>query len=330
MILPKVKIGSKAWHDLRLQGIGASEVSALFPIERPGYAMSAYTLRLVKRREIAADSVFSGDPEIAAKGLFLEPAIANILANKHGLKILKGKNGEFLHPGYVIDDKEPLMRCSVDYIIEEPNDWVWKQMGRKVQGPGIFQIKSVIIHQFRRHWTTTMAPDYVRLQVRQEMACLGYEWGLIGAGVSDIDYIAYPLLGAKGGAGNDIRDMIRRFWTKCVEGDLIPPIDESESSRLAIRALYPASSFQDDRAPKDREGDIDLDEAALAFDTAAVNKQRAEKDYDLARNRLAELLKTDQHVFTDHFYIDQSVSESRRAIRVKRRTSNAPPGGKNI
>jgi hypothetical protein len=313
VILPKIKVGTRAWHEQRLQGIGASEISALFPIERPGYAMSAYTLRLVKRREIAAESVFAGEPDLALMGIELEPVVAKIIAAKHGFKIQRG--------GYAVDADEPRMRCSVDYIIPEPNDWIRKQLGRKVDGPGVFQIKTVILPQFHRHWTPLVAPDYVRLQVRQECAVLRTEWGMIGAGIGGLEYRAYPINGVKNGGGDDIREMIRRFWSKCIEGDHVPPIDASESTRLAIRAELPPRMFQP--GIHDREGDEELNEAALQFDIAGENRRRAQQDYDRAYNQLTKLMGPALSAYSNDWFVDQSVSESRRTLRVKRRTSNA-------
>ena len=126
-------------------------------------------------------------------------------------------------------------------------------------------------------------------------------------------------MGVKNGGGDDIREMIARFWRKCVEGDHVPPIDHTESTRLAIKAEFPPRMF----APgtHDREGDLDLDEAALAFDIAGENRKRAQQDYDQAFNQLARLMGPTYSAYTDHWFVDQSVSDSRRTLRVKRRTS---------
>jgi len=315
MPLVKVQMGSKKWHDLRLKGIGASEVSALFPMERPGYAMSQYTLRKVKRGEIDANSVFSGDPKFAARGLIREPSIAEIIAVEHGLKIKKGH--------YVIDDHEPLMRASLDYIIEEPTAEIRRQLGKKVDGPGVLQIKSVIPFQFLRHWTKTSAPDYVRIQVAQECAATGYEWGMIGCANGETEYYAYPLRAPQDN-GDRLREEIAKFWRDSVLGDVEPPVDHTESTRLCLRAEYPPKIYQPGMA--NYEADEEADELALAFDTASVNRRQAQQDYDLARNRLVKHMDKNLHAYTRHWFIDQSVSEKQRRVNVKLRNSTSLEG----
>lgn len=312
MLLPKIKAGTRKWHDLRAQGIGASESSCLFDLpDHPGYAMSQYTLRLVKRREIDPQSVFAGDPDLARMGLVLEPGIAKALAEMRGWKIKSA--------GYLVDDVEPLMRASMDYIIAEPTDDDCKALGYNATGPGCFQIKAVISHQFHRMWQGDVPPAYVRVQLQQELACSGFQWGAVGVLIGGLEHRVYHIRPSVR-FGDDIRNRIAHFWKNCVEGDMVPPYDASESTRLALRRQYNPRTLL--AGMHDREEDVALDEAAGDYDIACADRKATLARYDLALNRLNGLMGNSTNAYTQHWYIDRSISDKRRTVSVKRRYGN--------
>lgn len=308
MILAKIKHGTKRWHEERAKGIGASESSALFDIEQPGYAMSAYTLRLVKRGELDPESVFVGDRDLAQMGLELEDGIAKGHARANGWKIRKS--------GYLIDDIEPLMRASLDYIIDEPTDADRQALGRKLSGPGLLQIKALIPFQYVRAWQGDRPPPYVRCQVQQELACSAFTWGAVGVLIGGMEPKLFRML-PHPRFHDDLRRRIADFWANCVLGEKVPPYDATESTRLALRAQYTPRNL----APgmHNREDDAELDEAAAEYDVMVAHRKETLRRYDLALNRLNGLMGASTSAYTEHWYIDRSISEKRRTVTVRRR-----------
>lgn len=319
MIIKGVKQGTPKWHAQRLLGIGASEVSALFDIDHPGYAMSAWTLAKVKRGELAAEEVFAGDKDLAAAGLVREPMIAKVIAAQRGWKIRPG--------GYVIDDIEPRMRASLDYIIEEPTDLDRKRLGKKVSGPGVLQIKSVISYQFYRLWTPDRQPAHVYYQVQQEATATKFEWTVTAAELhgpeSTLEVRDY-LTAADQRFGDRLRRNIAGFWDRCIIGHEIPPIDGSESSRLALRKLYKPEDML--RGFMDCTHDRRLDEAITLWDSARARRMAAEKDEALEANRLREILGTRTDLFTERWKFKHQVSEYRRTMTATARKTILAPG----
>ena len=313
MIVKGIKPGTPKWHAQRLLGIGASEVSALFNITHPGYAMSAWTLAKVKRGEIKAEEVFTGDRDLAEQGLAREPMIAATLAKIRGWKIRPG--------GYAVDDIEPRMRASLDYIIAEPTDADRKRLGKKVSGPGVLQIKSVISYQFHNLWTPDRQPEHIAIQVAQEAAVTGYEWTVTAAEIHGSEQtleIRDYMLATDRQMGDRLRRNIAGFWERCIDGDEVPPIDGSESSRLALRKLWKPSDMI--RGFMDCTRDIKLDEAITQWDSAMARLKSAKEQASLEENRLLEILGTRCDVFTERWAFRRSVTESRRSMKAKARS----------
>lgn len=308
MFVKAIRPHTKAWHAARLLGVGASESPCLFDLEKPGYAVSRYTLRLIKRGLIDPDTVFAGDRQYADRGLLLEPAIGAMCAKERGWKLRPG--------GYAIDDELPQMRASLDFIIESPTAEDRKLLGRGIDGPGCLQVKTVIAPQFHRLWTEDRAPEFVRVQVQQECAAAGMSWGYIAALVGGMELKLYPVR-AEAMFAQKLRTRIGRFWQDCVLGDAVPPIDHSESSRLALRQEFTAS----DMTPgiHDFSDDPEMDEAVTEFDLAKAVRETACNQYQLAENRLNSLMADSKSLFTENWIVKRSITPSRRAITVKRR-----------
>lgn len=305
MILDKVKPHTPAWHKQRALGVGASESPCLYNVQA-GYSLSEFTLSKVKRKEMAAPIV---DSDLAMNGLIMEPAIGKIHAIRQGWKLLPGC--------YAVDDYEPRMRASLDFVIEEPNDIDRQRLQRKVSGPGTLQIKSIISPQWHRLWREDEVPEYVRIQVRQEMACAGHEWGCVGALVGGLEPKLYWITPADSWT-DGLRRRIDRFWRECVEGTRVPRVDNSESTRLALRVLQPDREFRP--GMHNHENDPFIDDLCTEYDSACANFSDAEANKRGAENRLIEALgPTALEAMTDSWWIKRSVGPTRRTLQVTRR-----------
>lgn len=303
MILHKIKPHTKAWHRERSRGIGASESPALYGVQA-GYALSAYTLAKVKRGEMEPPVV---DGDLARAGLILEPGIAEIHRERQGWKLAPGH--------YAVDDHEPRMRCSLDYVIAEPTDIDRRKIGN-VDGPGVLQIKAVIGPQWQRQWTDIHPPEHVRIQTQQEIACTGFEWGCVGALVGGMTPVLYWMR-ADSRFHDGLRRKIDDFWRRFVEGGETPPIDHTESTRLALRVLQPAREFSP--GMNDYENDPVLNDLAQDYDSACANFTQAQADKAGAENRLIEHLGMVRLAFSSDWWIERSVSDHRRTLKVTRR-----------
>lgn len=247
------------WHAARARVVGASEVAALF--DASPYT-SAFTLWQVKARRIPPPPVAH---ERAAWGLRLEAAIAEAAAEREGWTIERA--GHLVHP------REPGMGATLDFIVTTPSP----------AGPGALEVKNVDWMQHRRGWTDDEPPPHILLQLQAQLAVTGFKWGCVAALVGGNElrlyrYEARPKLIA------EIERRVAAFW-RSVEQNRPPPVDGSESTGAALRALYPETRDEmldlreNNRAPElcaalldatERRRAADKEEAALKHELLAM------------------------------------------------------------
>jgi predicted phage-related endonuclease len=306
MILEKIKPHTKAWHEARANGVGASESPALFGIQAP-YAPSLFALAMIKRGTIPPPVV---DEPLAKLGLLKEPGIAAYHAAERGWKIRR--------IGYTVDDKVPQMRASLDFVIDAPTDRDRRDLGRDIDGPGVLQIKTVIHHQANRVWINGQPPAYVLCQIQQEMHCSGLKWAAVGAELGGMPSIT--LHRRNEAAGDRLRAAIKHFWRDNVVKGIDPPTDDTESTKNALRELQPAREMEPDMV--NRERDKDLNEAAFMLDVARADLIESQARVLGAENRLVHLMGNSLHAYSREWFIDRSVSLHQRRLRVTRRRTN--------
>jgi predicted phage-related endonuclease len=303
VILDKVKPHTKAWHDERAKGVGASESPALFGVQAP-YAPSLFSLALIKRGTIPPPVV---DSPLARMGLLKEPGVAAYHAEERGWKIKR--------VGYTVDDKVPQMRASLDFVIAEPTDADRKILGKDIDGPGVFQIKTVIHHQAQRVWVNQQPPEYVMVQIQQEMHCSGYKWAAVGAELGGIPSLT--LHRRNEAAGDRLRSAIKHFWKVNVLKGVDPPTDATESTRDSLLELQPVREMEPDMVNRVR--DTELNEAAFMLDVARADLVESQARVLGAENRVVHLMGTQLHAYTKEWFIDRSVTPHQRRLKVTRR-----------
>lgn len=274
---------SPEWHDLRSRHVGGSEVAALFdlaPEDTPTYLRSKFALWHVKAGN--APSPFVGNPRVKW-GIQLEAVIAEAAATENGWSVQKG--------GYVTDVHCPGLGCTLDYVIEyDP----------KEAGPGALEIKNVdwLIH--KKSWETE-PPPHILLQHQHQLAATGYSWGVVCCLVGGNDlrvyrYAARPKLIA------EIRRRVTDFWRSIGEGHE-PPIDGSSSAAAILTSLHP----QVDEDVIDMRESNEWAEAAHGLYMAAEARRRADDDYDLAKNRIAQLLAGHKRGWGNGWSVDTKI-----------------------
>lgn len=236
---------SAEWHAARAKVVGASEVAALFGVQAD-YAMSHYTLWQVKAGRIPAPEVNGERPRW---GKMLEQTIGAAAAEEYGWEIA---NGEWLH------DRHCAMAATLDFLICKPERTV-------------LETKNVDWLQHRRAWGSE-PPIYIQLQHQAQLACAeltkGYVVALVGGNhLERYEFAARPKVIA------DMRRRVNEFW-KSIEEGREPPIDGSDSTAAAVRAMFPEAV---DEEPIDLSSDNTLPQLCADMLNAAETRKAAEK-----------------------------------------------------
>ncbi|WP_424140856.1 YqaJ viral recombinase family protein [Roseomonas chloroacetimidivorans] len=253
-----------AWHAIRAQHIGASEVATLFSVQ-PEYMPGLFALWQVKAGRIPPENV---DNARTRAGLALEEAIALLAAEREGWKVQPGQYA-----------KRGGLGATLDRIIAEPgpND-------TDCSGPGVLELKNAdwLIH--KREWGTE-PPRHILLQLQAQMLASGFTWGAVAVlvGGNDVRIYRYrprPRIQAA------IAQRVDAFWAS-VKAGRVPNADGSDGTWRALQVLEPEIV--------DEEADLTAaaeEAAACAAALAAARqaKRDAEKREGEARNRLAQLL----------------------------------------
>ena len=252
----------EAWHRIRLQNVGGSEVAALFDCQ-PDYSLSKFALWHVKAGNAPAPEV---DNERVKWGLRLESPIAYGVAEDNGWTIEPG--------GYVHDETTPGMGCTLDFRVRDPAK----------PETGCLEIKNVDWLVHRRTWRDGEPPLHIGLQLQHQLACTGYTWGVVAGLVGGNQPMLYPYE-VKPKLIAEIRKRVTEFWQSIDEGRE-PPVDGSDGAAAVIRALYP----EDHDEIADMSHVNEAPEICAAFLQAQVKKKAAEAEYAESRNKLDLML----------------------------------------
>lgn len=197
------------WHEIRSQRIGASDIAALF-------GMSPFTTRwqlwMEKSGKLPPEDL--SDNKAIQAGTFLESGIANWAAHRWDMTIEKVAD-------YYTADDCPGMGASLDFKTDgnHPVEIKWSAYGNGWEYEG-----DVI----------TSAPDNYILQVQQQMACTGAEYGwLIALLRNEPRRMKIPrseeiIL--------KIKSEIAKFWDSVRAGEE-PPVDFDEDADAVVRLL---------------------------------------------------------------------------------------------
>lgn len=231
------------WHQLRRSHIGASEIAALF-----GDTKSFVTKHQIWTRMRGLYSATIQE-DFLEFGQDMEPIIAKYLARTYSMEVMKSHEYHE-HPDY------PWLGCTLDYYILSAED-----------GPALLQIKHVS-GDWVDGWTQTRAPDYIELQVQQELfvtnaarRALGfsefnrtYIGALIGGNVADLRLLER---GQDWSVVEEIIDRSSEFMQLIAEGE--PPVDNPRDHEH-LRAMFLESRIHDEVLDlTDDSHDIEVD-----------------------------------------------------------------------
>lgn len=252
------------WLTMRRGNIGASEVAALFDAQ-PAYAMSSYTLWMVKSGRLPEPDVSSERP---AWGLRLEDAIVAAAAEVHGWQ-------HYRRAGYVKHPTIEGLGCTPDFFLTTAG-------GAAI---AIVETKNADWLAHKRQWGDE-PPLHILLQVQAQLACTGLPAATIAALVGGNDLRCYPIE-RRPAIIAEIEMRVAAFWQSVRDGKE-PPVDGSESTAKAIAARYPHDNGDDE--PVDLSGDNELPElCSNLLQATALRRQYEAAEREAKSGILAKL-----------------------------------------
>ena len=282
----EIPIHSEAeWHALRKAHVGASEVAALFNVQ-PDYMHGLYGLWSIKAGLVSPPEI---DNDRIKWGMRLEAPIANGCAEDQGWKIRKG--------GYFEDDLCPGLGASPDYIVLPPVE------GK--QGPGVMEIKNVDAMIHHSKWANGHPPLHIILQLQQQLAATGYQWGVVceligGNTLSLYHYDVHPKLIRK------IRQKINAFW-QSVHDKKPPPMDDSPLNGEILKTIYSPSS----REIVDFSSDNELPGLCQSYKETNEKIKQLKKESNQLKNSIMDKMGNNQCAVTNGYVISISIQQEK-------------------
>jgi predicted phage-related endonuclease len=275
-----------AWHALRAQHIGASEVAALFG-KRPPYAPGLFALWHAKAGIVPPEPV---DNPRVRWGLRLEQAIAEAAAAEEEWQVQPGQYASLDGLG-----------ATLDRIIAGPGP---KERQAGLAGPGVLELKSADWLTHKKDWGDE-PPIHILLQLQAQLLATGYAWGAVAVLVGGNDlrihrYFPRPKIQAA------IAERVALFWASVRAGKRPDP-DGSDSAFRTLRELVP----EVEDAAADLSADNEAPELAatllrLAEERKAIERQEAE-----AKARLFDKLGPHKFAVVPGFRIAQAVTAAK-------------------
>ncbi|PAU79190.1 YqaJ viral recombinase family nuclease [Halomonas salipaludis] len=233
------------WLSLRGLGIGASEAAAAVGASehRTPFEIAERKLGLVSDD---ADANYRRKMKMAM-GHVMEPVTAARFAEFTGLNV-QNYNFMLAHP------EHPFMLANIDRRIVGVTDaqaaWLELVMGQTVKGPGVAELKNV---EFAQGWgkpdnvhttgglcTSGEVPEDYFIQVQQQLAVTGYEWGFLVVTIAGWETRWYPIL-RDDELIDDLIALEGDLWAAIQRGEL-PDIDVEHPKALdLLKRLYPGT-----------------------------------------------------------------------------------------
>lgn len=275
-----------AWHALRAQHIGASEVAALFG-KQPPYAPGLFALWHAKAGIVPPEPV---DNPRVRWGLFLEDAIAAVAEAEEGWNVQPGQYAS----------REGL-GATLDRIIAAPGA---KEREANLSGPGVLELKNADWLTHKKEWGDE-PPIHILLQLQAQLLATGYSWGAVAVLVGGNDlrvhrYFPRPKIQAA------IAERVAAFWASVKERRRPDP-DGSDSAFRTLRELAP--DIED--AAADLTDDNEAPELAATLLQLAEERKALERQEAEIKARLLDKLGQHKFAFIPGFRIAQAVTAAK-------------------
>ncbi len=240
-----------------LPGVGASEAATAMGLSP---WKSAYCLYLEKTGELDPEP----ENEPMSWGIKMEALICDEFAERH-------PDLDVLSNGATYRSREhPHMLASLDRPLRER------------QGPatGLLEVKNVTVF-LATDWRTR-PPDYVVIQVQQQLAVTGYEFAWVAALIGGNRYVEYEVERDEALIASVIEGT-RAFWHRVLDRTP-PPLDGSDSTRDALRRQYDDSDGEVVELPPNA---LDIRIARDEVKARAAELEMQQREYE---NQLLSML----------------------------------------
>lgn len=252
------------WLAERTKSIGGSESPSIMgAVEN-----SAWSSPLSIWADKVSPPTFRESTERQELGLLLEPVVCDLYRKKWGGQVEQW-------PAHTIarDAQRPYIHATPDATLFEN--------GRP--GPGSLSIKTW--SEFDQRAWEKEPPLYAQVQLQQELAVLGWQWGYIAVlfgsqrleryYVERNEYFIRELFNACG-----------EFWRHVVD-KTEPPIDESRATAMALARLHPDDSGLAVKLP------LETDSLMIELENAKDTIKAAERIKDRCENQIKALIGDD-------------------------------------
>lgn len=211
-----------AWLEARRSGIGASDAAAVLGLNpwKTPFAVWA--------EKVGAAPVDEAETEAQQMGHLLEPVVARLFEEDTGYKVVDLGAFEIQRHRMF-----PWLCATLDRVIVgvAGTDAVYQGRDR-----GILEIKTTGGH-LRDAWGEE-PPLWVQVQFQHQLACVEMEWGFASVLIGGQRRRHYEMRRNE----DFIAEMLPRleaFW-QMVETKTPPPVDSSDATTAALKALFPA------------------------------------------------------------------------------------------
>lgn len=247
------------WLQRRRDGIGGSEAAAVLGLSPWKSCLELYADK-IGVNATAEDS----EPDWLYWGKALEPAIASRYAKETVREVVQ--DGDYtLQRSSVY----PWMCCTIDRSLIDPQ--------KGPENPGILSIKNVV--GFKKSDWQDEPPVQYQIQLQHELIVLGRSWGSFAVLFNGHDFGWFDMPRNEKFCAFLI-EKEREFWDRVMAQDPPPPGDPAESSKEALKRLYPNDSGETVTLPGE------LIEVADRIKALKQQMKTAKQEMDSEENRL--------------------------------------------
>lgn len=252
--------------DERRQGVGSSEVAALFGL---GYAgQTPLSLYLEKRGEL--DRTLE-QTEAMTWGSLLEEPIADEWSRRTSIKIRK----------------QPMMKWAENRALQPMFASIDRQIIGHPRGPGVLEVKNYSEWTGRAIESIEDVPPRVLIQVQHQLSVLGYTWGVIAMLVGGNRLLTFEV--------ERDEEAITQLITMCqafmlgVQQGMPPAVDAHSDSVLA-------SAYAKGGDPAITSTDENLVRIAQELTAWKTKTKEAEDEWELRKNVFKLVLRNAEEI----------------------------------